>query len=104
MREHIAAPRYAAGFHSGLGRNLATSARKKSKPRNGAREIFVTTTAERTRVCISAANSVAFGGRKAAQNRDEIDFRISINTNAISDTYCWLGRHQSQEAGIDLLS
>ncbi len=68
---------------------------QKSKPRNGAREIFATAAAERTRVYVSAANFVAYGGRKATQSRDEIDLQTCINTTAISDTYCWLGREES---------
>ena len=55
----------------------------------------MTTAAEITRVYVSAANSVAFGGGKATQSRDEIDLQICTNTTAISDTYCWLGREES---------
>ncbi len=56
-------------------RNLTTSSRKKVNHEMATREIFVTAAADRTRVCVSAANYVAFGGRKAPQSRDEIDLQ-----------------------------
>jgi hypothetical protein len=39
---------------------------QKSKPRNGAREIFMTATAQRVSLVVSAVNTAAVGGRKAA--------------------------------------
>ena len=66
-------------------RNLTTSSRKKVNHEMAP---------ERTRVYVSAANSVAFGGEKATQSRDESDLQIRTNTTAISDTYCWLGREE----------
>jgi hypothetical protein len=44
---------------------------------------------------VSAVNSTAVRGRKAAQIRGEIDFQIIINATAVSVAYSWLGRLQS---------
>jgi hypothetical protein len=57
---------YAACLYSRIGRNLDHFIAQKSKPRNGAREIFMTATAQRVSLVVSAVNTAAVGGRKAA--------------------------------------